>query len=358
MKIFFYTLGCKVNQVETSEFKTKLKLYDFKLSGDEKNADIYIVNSCSVTHIADRKTRQLARRGKKYNEKAKVIVIGCSVNIQKEKLNKIKGIDYMINNENKNDLIKLLLSLREKQDKSNFNKEIGTDSIPNEKKFTRKKAFIKIQDGCNKFCAYCIIPFTRGNPISYKEREIVKKAEEKLKKGYKEIVLTGINIALYKDEKTSSDLISLVSKIASLPYAFKITLSSLEPNVLDLNFLKKLLKIEKLNHKFHLSLQSGSNAILKKMGRNYTREEFTKIIKYLRIFDEKFFISTDIIVGFPCESEFDFLATYNLAKKAEFNHIHIFKYSKRPMTKAEKMKEQIPDDIKTMRARKLNSLNN
>lgn len=393
VNVYFYTLGCKVNQAETNSIKKYLKEKGLSISSNDEGSDYYIVNSCTVTSISDRKTRNFARRGKKLNKNSKVIVIGCCANINEKSLKSIAEIDFVITSKEKDKvkekilkIIKNDLRTNSKGDKSETKNSIDDltkaksvhklttqltrdvvggltkDVEANDKKnksikTKREKAFLKIQDGCNMFCSYCIIPYARPVLISKSKKEILKNLDLLYREGYKEIVLTGINIALYYDEKEKIGLVDLLKSIDKMKGDFKITLGSLESNILNLSFFKKIIGLEKLSPKFHISLQSGSDKVLKSMNRNYKSSDVKKVIDFIRTKNKNAFISSDIIVGFPGESEEDFKKTYNFLKANKFDHLHIFRYSKRPQTKAPLFEHQVDEEVKKQRANKLKELN-
>lgn len=337
----FFTLGCKVNQYETEQLSNTLRELGVNVISGDGVADIYVVNSCSVTATADKKTRNFVRRAKRENEKAKVFLIGCIVNVNKNIKDDLPQVDVFLSAKDKNKLIEHFTKKNVKMDYAYSYSG-------------RSKAYIKIQDGCENFCAYCIVPYARGKERSRQENEILNEIEDVLKRGFKEIVLTGINIARYKDK--NADLLELCEKISKLDYDFKITLSSLEPNVCGIDDYERLIKIHKINRQFHISLQSGSDDVLKNMKRKYTSKDYLSIVKLLRDFDKNFVITTDVIVGFPGESEKDFEDTVRIIKKCKFDKLHVFRYSDREGTLSSKMENKVPEQVKKKRAEKLMAL--
>ena len=366
-KIAFITLGCKVNQYETNAMIQNLsEKYDI-VSHDE-SADVYVVNTCTVTNMSDRKSRQLLRRCKEINKDSYIIAVGCYAEVAKDELEKIDEVDLVLGNKQKKDIDLYLESLLENR---NINKNIdeneNNDNSNNEYMefgtvtYTEKtRAVIKIQDGCNNFCSYCIIPYARGRIISRKKENILKEIREISEKGIKEVVLTGIHISSYGKENENSDykLIDLLEDIEKIEKVQRIRLGSLEPTLITDEFCKRLKNVSKICHHFHLSLQSGCDKTLKEMNRKYTSEEFYEVTRRLRNLYDDVILTTDIIVGFPNETEEDFETTYKFLEKINFYKMHIFKYSPRKGTVAAKMKNQISGDIKDLRSHRLIELSN
>ncbi|MGL4483446.1 MAG: tRNA (N(6)-L-threonylcarbamoyladenosine(37)-C(2))-methylthiotransferase MtaB, partial [Anaerovoracaceae bacterium] len=383
-KVEFYTLGCKVNQYETQKLKEKFEERGYDIASSS-NADIHIINTCTVTHIADKKSRQYIRRAKKNNPEAIIVVTGCYVEVSKEELEKITEIDLLVSNKEKSNIVDLIESefYKFKQNNEESSKEISKEAsskdsfktikgnskevlIRDNQNNVRTRAYIKIQEGCNRYCAYCIVPYARNTISSRDENQIIEEVKALIKDGYKEIVLTGINTALYgqedilkKNNKGLTDIASdfplanLIGRINSLSGDFRIRLSSLEPTVVNKENVKTLFQYDKLCHHLHLSLQSGSDNVLKAMNRKYSRAEYLEIIKELREFDPLYGITTDIIVGFPGETEEDFVDTKKTVINSEFLKAHIFKYSKREGTLAAEMKKQISAEAKEKRSKEL-----
>ena len=358
-KISFYTLGCKVNQYETQALKEIFQNNGYEVVGENEFAHVYVVNSCSVTGISDRKTRQFIRRTKKLNPSAVTLVTGCYAETGTESVSKIDEVDIILGTAEKSKVYEEVNRFIAEN-----NKIIRTGGVKTLKSYddfavvsgmdSRTRAYIKIEDGCDRYCSYCIIPFARGKVRSRSKTGILNEAETLIKKGYKEIILTGINAALYgTDLQKGNDLISLLKSISSLEGDFRIRLSSLEPTVINAKYAKKIIEIDKLCPHLHLSLQSGSNNILSAMKRRYTKDEYLDILRVLKDKDPDYSITTDIIVGFPGESESDFCDSISMVKKAGFSKVHVFKYSKRNGTSASDMPNQIPEKIKSERSKKL-----
>ncbi len=343
-KIAFYTLGCKVNQYETNGMIQKFKEKNYEIVDFSEIADLYVINTCTVTSIADRKSRQFIRQAKKRNPKAKVIAVGCYVDVNKEELEKIPEIDLCIRNKEKINIVDIIENnyKTENEEYCEFGSITYTEKV---------RAVIKVQDGCNNFCSYCIIPYARGRIISRKPENVIEEIKQISKKGIKEVVITGIHVASYgKDFKEKFDLIDLITEIDSINGIERIRLGSIEPKLLNNENLKRMQKIKKLCHHFHLSLQSGCTDTLKRMNRKYTAEEFEKIVQNTRNIFPDCILTPDIIVGFPGETEKEFDETNMFLKKIKFFRMHIFKYSIRKGTVAEKMNNQILSELKEERS--------
>ena len=361
--IAFYTLGCKVNQYETNAIAQKFieKGYQ-KVDFDEK-ADIYIINTCSVTNMADKKSRQIIRQAKTHNKNAIVVATGCYAEVSREELLKIEEVDLIVGNKDKLKIVEIL-----EKHQNSINVENIT-SISEEKEFQdygtvtyteKTRAVIKVQDGCNNFCTYCIIPYAKGRVRSRKPDSILKEVEKIAENGIKEVVITGIHVASYgKDFKDGTRLIDLLEKINKIECIKRIRLGSLEPNLINKEFVERLKNnVSKICEHFHLSLQSGCDETLKRMNRKYTTSEFEEAVNLLRREFPNVALTTDIIVGFPGETDKEFNETLCFLKKIKFSKMHVFKYSPRKGTLAARMKEQISPDIKEKRSNILIELSN
>lgn len=335
----------------------------YELVENSEYADIYIINTCTVTNIAERKSRQMIRRSKQLNEKAIIVVCGCYVEVSKEEVENLQEVDIVLNDKEKKSIVKYVeefiknIYKTNNEDIENKNEFVEYGSVT----FTEKnRAVIKIQDGCNMFCSYCIIPYARGRIRSRDIKNIIEEIEKISQKGIKEVVLTGIHIASYgKDiEDNKIELIDLLEKINTIEGIERIRLGSLEPTIITEDFLNRLIKLEKICHHFHLSLQSGCNSTLKRMNRKYTTEQFKEICNLLRKAYKDVILTTDIIVGFPGETEEEFETTYNFLNDISFYKMHVFKYSSRKGTVAAKMPNQIDGNIKEERSKKLIKLSN
>ncbi len=342
MNIVIKTLGCKANRYESDKIRDKFgdrfNVVDIQTTRPD-HADVIIVNTCTVTHVADRKSRQAISNLKTQYPEAKVVVFGCSANTDSEGYKKLPNVDYVIRKPQK------LYDLLEKLSKQ-------FDNIPESENFNenRTRAVIKIQDGCNNFCSYCIIPYARGREKSRPSKEIIKEINGKCKKGYKEVVLTGINIGMWKEN--DKDLADLINDILKKTTIARLRLSSIEPQ----NFSKKFLELfgnSRFCPHLHISLQSGSDTILKSMRRHYDSELFEKMVNELRGVSPFISITTDVIVGFPGETDELFIETVEFVKKIGFSKIHIFPYSKRKGTLAADMPNQVAYDVKKRRCKQL-----
>ena len=362
-KVAFITLGCKVNQYETNAMAQQFIEKGYKIVEHTEKADIYIVNTCTVTNMSDRKSRQMLRREKELNKDAIIVACGCYAQTAKEELEQMEEIDLVLGNNEKKDIVKYV----EKYIESKI-PEIKTEDVMQQKEFIefgdvifteKTRAVIKIQDGCDRFCSYCIIPYARGRVRSRKPEHVISEITEIAKNGIKEVVITGIHIASYgKDFNNGYKLIDLLEEINKVEGIERIRLGSIEPLIITEEFVERLKKLEKICHQFHLSLQSGCDETLKRMNRRYTIEQFKEIAHLLRKNFSDAILTTDIIVGFPGESEEEFETTYKFLEEIKFYKMHIFKYSPRKGTKAEKMENQIDGNKKEERSKKLIELSN
>lgn len=335
-RVAFYTLGCRVNQYESHKLAEEFKAAGFLIVSEDEPSDVYIINTCTVTRLADRKSRQYIRRAKRLSPNAKIVVMGCYSETNPEELKAMPEIDFILGTNNKEDVFDLLGIEKRSCKVLGFDPE------------SRTRALIQIQTGCNRFCSYCVIPYARNKISSKPVEDIVSEAKDLIAAGYKEIVLTGINTALYE-----GGVEPVIKALNELDGDFRLRFGSLEPTVVDAEYVKGLLKYEKLCHHFHLSIQSGSDRIIASMNRHYTAKEYLEIVKVCRDFDPLFGITTDIIAGFPGETEEDLEESINVIKKAEFLHVHAFPYSKRLFTKAAEMPDQISPAVKKERNKKL-----
>ena len=361
--VAFITLGCKVNQYETNAMTQQFIENDYEVVDHTQKADIYIVNTCTVTNMSDRKSRQMLRRVKELNKEAVVVACGCYAQAAKEELEKIKEINLVLGNNEKKDIVEYV----EKYIKNKI-PEIQTEDVMLQKDFVefgditfteKTRAVIKIQDGCDRFCSYCIIPYARGRVRSRRPEHILSEIHKIAKEGIQEVVITGIHIASYgKDFKEQYGLIDLLEEMNEIEGIERIRLGSIEPLLITEAFINRLEKLTKVCHQFHLSLQSGCDEILKRMNRRYTTEQFKDIVALLRNKFEDVILTTDIIVGFPGESEEEFEKTYTFLKEIKFYKMHVFKYSPRKGTKAAVMPNQIDGNKKEERSRKLIELSN
>ena len=359
--VAFITLGCKVNQYETNAMSQKLIEEGYKIVEHIQKADIYIINTCTVTNMSDRKSRQMIRRAKEINPEAIIIAVGCYVQVAKKEIEKIKEIDLALGNEEKVDIVKYCNEIIQKNKKEEIADVMQSRKFAEfgETSYTEKtRAVIKVQDGCDRFCSYCIIPYARGRVRSREPEHIIKEIKQIANEGIKEVVITGIHIASYgKDFKKDYKLIDLLEEINKIDGIERIRLGSIEPLLITEEFVQRLVKLEKICEQFHLSLQSGCDETLKRMNRRYTTQQFEEIVKRLRKAYDNVNLTTDIIVGFPGETEEEFAKTYKFLEKIKFYKMHIFKYSRRKGTAADKMPDQIPENIKSERSTELLELN-
>ena len=356
-KVAFCTLGCKVNQYETNGMLQKFKTAGYEIVDFNEYSDIYIINTCTVTNMADKKSRQMLRRVKEINKNSLLIAVGCYAQVAKDVLEKIDEIDLILGNNEKADIVNFV----EDYFKTN-QKKYETSSVMEQKEYVdfgsityteKTRAVIKVQDGCDRFCSYCIIPYARGRVRSRNPESVLEEIKEIACNGIKEVVITGIHVASYgKDLKNGYKLIDLLEDINKIEGIKRIRLGSLEPTIITEEFVDRLKKLEKICNHFHLSLQSGCNETLSRMNRKYTTEEFKNVCKILRKAYPNVSLTTDIIVGFPGETEEEFNKTYEFLKKINFYKMHIFKYSPRKGTKAADMRNQIDGNVKEQRSDK------
>ena len=361
--VAFVTLGCKVNQYETNAMTQKFIENGYKILEHHEKADIYIINTCTVTNMSDRKSRHMLRKMKEQNQEAIIVAVGCYAQVAKEEIEKIPEIDLVLGNNEKVKIVELV----EKYLKDH-KKQATLDDVMHSTEFSdfgdityteKTRAVIKIQDGCDRFCSYCIIPYARGRVRSRKPENIISEITKIAKEGIKEIVITGIHIASYgKDFKDEYRLINLLEELNKIEGIERIRLGSLEPLLITDEFLERLSKLRKICHHFHLSLQSACNDTLKRMNRRYTIEQFIEITKKLRKVYDDVMLTTDIIVGFPGETDEEFNKTYEKLKEIKFYKMHVFPYSPRKGTKAAIMPQQINGKIKEERSKKLIELSN
>ena len=328
----------------------------------DERADIYVINTCTVTNMSDKKSRQYIRRARKKNKNAIIIATGWYEQVAKDEIKKIEGIDIIIGNNEKNKIIEIIEEYRKNnlpiEQVSDIMKQTDFLDLGILTREDKTRAVIKIQDGCDKYCTYCIIPFARGRVRSRNEDSIIAEAKALVASGVKEIVITGIHIASYGKDLKDTNLCSLLIKLNKIEGLSRIRLGSLEPTILTNEFVNKIKNLKKLCNHFHLSLQSGCNETLKRMNRHYTVEEFKNVVERLRKAFPEVMLTTDIIVGFPGETEEEFKKTYYYLKNIKFYKMHVFPYSKREGTKASKMQKQISQVVKEQRSKKLIELSN
>lgn len=369
-KVAFHNLGCKVNSYEMDYMLQMLQKKGYQIVPFDENADVYIVNTCSVTNIADRKSRQILHRAKKQNPEAIVVALGCYVQTGKERALEDECIDLAIGNNKKKDIVPILEEFLRAREVNTLERRSEIIDINHTSEYEQMelsetaehtRAYIKIQDGCNQFCSYCIIPFARGRVRSRKQEDVISEIRGLVANGYQEFVLTGIHISSYgvdfagenynTSESKGEALLALIREIAKLEGVLRIRLGSLEPTIVTMEFAKALSQIEQLCPHFHLSLQSGCDETLKRMNRQYTTSDYKKCVEILRTTFDQPAITTDIITGFPGESEEEFTKTVAFVKEIRFFETHIFPYSKRAGTVAAGMDGQLTEAVKKERAR-------
>ena len=384
--VALHNLGCKVNAYEIDVMQQLLLEKGYKIVPFDEKADIYIVNTCTVTNIADRKSRQMLHKAKKNNPEAIVVATGCYVQTDAEIIETDEAIDLAIGNNRKGEIVRIIEEYLENQSANDVMIDINQTEIFEElelkKTSDHTRAYIKIQDGCNQFCSYCVIPYARGRVRSRRPEQVIEEVKQLVVSGYREIVLTGIHLSSYGIDfvsKNSEDylgaeamkeenseiisglsekdiaqkrgyLLNLMKALHEINGLDRIRLGSLEPRIITEQFVKTLSELPKVCKHFHLSLQSGSDSVLKRMNRKYTTQEFREKVNLLRNHFENPAITTDIIVGFPGETEAEFEETRNFVKEIDFFEMHIFKYSKRRGTQAAQMKDQILDQVKALRS--------
>lgn len=360
-KAALHNLGCKVNAYETEAMQHLLEEAGYEIVPFTQKADVYVINTCSVTNMADRKSRQMLHKAKKNNPDSIVVAAGCYVQTsEKEVLNDL-SVDIIIGNDRKHDLVRLLEeysldSVNDTVDDINDGKHDFEELfIDQTKEHTR--AFIKVQDGCNQFCSYCIIPYARGRVRSRRFENVIAEVERLAANGFKEVVLTGIHLSSYGvDFEEATGLLELIQAVNAVKGIERIRLGSLEPKIVTEHFASELSKLDKICPHFHLSLQSGCDATLKRMNRKYTTKEYERGCELLRKYFVHPAITTDVIVGFPGETEEEFAQTKAYLERIHFYEMHIFKYSKRKGTRAAVMPDQIDEQIKAARSEKLIAL--
>ena len=358
-KAALHNLGCKVNAYETEAMQQLLEQAGYEIVPFEEKADVYIVNTCTVTNIADRKSRQMLHRAKKQNPEALVVAAGCYVQAAEAELKEDSAVDLLIGNNRKKDLISILKAYESGVQEDavidiNHTKEYEALSVTQTAEHTR--AYVKVQDGCNQFCSYCIIPYARGRVRSRPASEVCQEIASLARAGYQEVVFTGIHLSSYGLDLEGESLLSLIQAVHQIDGIRRIRLGSLEPRIVTEKFAAALAGMEKFCPHFHLSLQSGCDATLSRMNRRYTAEEYERTCELLRRTFDQPALTTDVIVGFPGETEEEFEETLAFLKRIRLFETHVFKYSRRRGTRAAVMENQIPEQVKTERSRILMEL--
>jgi threonylcarbamoyladenosine tRNA methylthiotransferase MtaB len=360
MRAAFHTLGCRVNQYETEAIREKFMKAGWDIVGEDEKADAYIINTCTVTNLADRKSRQFIRRVHAESPDAVIAVTGCYAQTSPDEVAAIDGVSLVVGTDEKARILEMVeaqvkdrtgnavVEIKPYEDLDKY-EELGIITSMDD----RCRAFIKIEEGCNRFCSYCIIPYARGKVRSRPPEEIAEEASRLIGNGFREITLTGINTALYGTDIGMGGIAPLLMELDKIPGDFRIRLSSLEPTVIDADYVKKLFDVEKLCHHLHLSAQSGSDSVLAAMNRRYDRKEYLDIVNTLRDFDPLYGISTDMIAGFPGETDDDAAQSADLLEEMMCCRSHIFKYSMRKGTKAAARTDQVPPEKKRERSEML-----
>lgn len=356
MKAYIVTLGCKVNQYESQAMLEELCRSGFTPAQTEKDADVVIINSCTVTAASDQKMRKLLHRARRENPGGLLVLTGCMPQAFPEEAVKLTEADLVLGTSNRKELVPSILeSLKSRQREVKIRPYTGKDSFESFQIHgfqERTRAFLKIEDGCNRFCSYCIIPYSRGRVRSKPLADLTQEAQALVKSGYREIVLTGINLSCYGQD-LGLHLWDAVETVCGLSGVERVRLGSLEPEQMDRSALERLSRQEKLCPQFHLSLQSGCDATLKRMNRHYTAEEYEMIVENIRRVFPNPAVTTDMMVGFAGETEQEFEASLEFAKKIGFAKVHVFAYSRRPGTAADRLPDQVPSQVKEERSRRL-----
>jgi threonylcarbamoyladenosine tRNA methylthiotransferase MtaB len=358
MKVAFTTLGCRVNQYETEAMTEKFIKEGYELVPFEEYADVYVINTCTVTNMSDKKSRQMISRARRLNEDAIIAAVGCYSQIAPEEVAKIQGVDVVLGTKNKGDIVYWVNRARSEREQVIQVEDVLRNDVFEDLRIDkyqdRTRAFLKIQDGCNRFCSYCLIPFARGAVCSKEPQKIINEVKELAAHGFKEIILSGIHIASYGADLSGDwNLVRILQEIDTVEGIERVRIGSIDPQFFTEGVIEKISSFKKLCPHFHLSLQSGCDETLKRMNRRYTTSEYKKILEDLRKNIKGVSITTDIITGFPGETEEEFNITYEFLKKIKLSKMHIFKYSPRKGTKAAEMKNQVDGKIKDQRSSRL-----
>jgi threonylcarbamoyladenosine tRNA methylthiotransferase MtaB len=363
MKIAITTLGCRVNQYESEAMVEKFLREGYEVAEFNEFSDVYVINTCTVTNMSDKKSRQMIGRARRANSEAVIAVVGCYAQISTEEVASIEGVNVVLGSRNKGDIVYWVNRAKNEKKQIVEVSDVLKNKVFEELNISeyqdRTRAFVKIQDGCNRFCSYCIIPYTRGAVCSKSPDKIIAEVQELAANGFKEILLSGIHIASFgSDLEKGWNLVRILEEVDKVPGIERIRIGSIDPTFFTEGVIEKIVSLKKLCPHFHLSLQSGCDETLKRMNRRYTAQEYKTVVENLRHNILGVSITTDIIVGFPLETEEEFDETYNFLKELELSKMHIFKYSTREGTKAAEIKNQINGNIKDDRSHKLIALNN
>lgn len=362
MKVAFITLGCRVNQYETEAMAEKFIKEGYEVVNHNDFSDVYVINTCTVTNMGDRKSRQMISKVKKLNDKAIIAVVGCYAQISSEEISEINGVDVILGTKNKGMIVyyvnKAMIEKKQQIAVNDVFTNKAFEELNIEEYQDKTRAFLKIQDGCNRFCSYCLIPYARGGVCSKEPEKVLSEVKKLAAHGFKEIILSGIHTASYGQDLAGNwTLLNLLEEIDKIDGIERIRIGSIDPTFFTNGVINRIASLKKLCPHFHLSLQSGCNETLERMNRKYTAEQYEQIVKELRTHIKDVSITTDIIVGFPGETEEEFKSTYEFLKGIELSKMHIFKYSPREGTKAAAMQKQIDGNVKEARSKKLIELN-
>ncbi len=362
MKVAFYTLGCRVNSYESEAMAEKFIKDGYEIGNFDEYADVYVINTCTVTNMGDKKSRQMIGRARRHNPEAIIAVVGCYAQIASGDIAKIEGVDVVLGSRNKGEVVYWVNRAREEKKQvvevSDVLKNKHFEELAINEYQDKTRAFLKIQDGCNRFCSYCLIPYARGAVCSKEPEQIIKEVNELSKNGFKEIILSGVHTASYGvDLKGDWNLVRVLEEIDKIEGIERIRIGSIDPTFFTDGVIEKICSLKKLCPHFHLSLQSGCDATIRRMNRKYTAAEYKTVVENLREHMADVSITTDVIVGFPGESKKEFETTYEFLEDIKLSKMHIFKYSKRTGTKAAEMPFQVDGTIKESRSKRLIELN-
>ena len=358
-KVACYTLGCKVNQYDTEAVLEKFKEAGYEEVDFNEYADVYVVNTCTVTHLSDRKCRQMLRKTKKINPESTLVAMGCYAQIAGDKIkDQVSEIDIIVGTDRRNQIVELVEEFEQGQEEiinvvSNIMDVREFEEMTISHIGERTRVYVKVQEGCNNYCTYCIIPYTRGRIRSRKEDQVYEEVKRLAGLGFKEIILTGIHVLAYGKDLGDTNLIQLLQRVHDIEGIERIRMSSIEPVAITEAFINALRDMPKVCHHFHLSLQSGSDTVLKRMNRKYTTEEYAQSVEALRELWPDVALTTDVIVGFPGETDEEFKETLEFVKRVKLSQIHIFPFSPREGTPAARMKEQVTPEVKAKREQEL-----
>ncbi|MDD4843351.1 MAG: tRNA (N(6)-L-threonylcarbamoyladenosine(37)-C(2))-methylthiotransferase MtaB [Anaerotignum sp.] len=355
-----YALGCKVNQYESEAIAELFAEKGYEIVGIDEAADVYVINTCTVTNFGDKKSRQLIRKVKRQNENAVVAVVGCYAQTAPKEIMEIEGVNLVIGTKDRGQIVEMVEKYNPEDGVENhvsdIMKERVFEPLSIQRLANRTRAYLKIQDGCSQYCAYCIIPFARGPIRSREPKDVLDEVKRLVKNGFQEVVLTGIHVASYGKDRQDTSLLEILRQVHEVEGIRRIRFSSIEPNAVTEEFAKTMAELPKVCQHFHLSLQSGCDKTLKEMNRKYDTEKYRQAAVLLRKYLREVALTTDIIVGFPGETEEDFQESYDFAKEIGFAKIHVFPYSPKKGTPAAERKDQLPNSVKTERSHKLIAL--